>query len=58
MYIKEINIKTFGGIENKTYNFSDGLNVLFGANESGKSTVIAFIKYIFYGISGRKSEFK
>ena len=50
MYIKEINIKTFGGIENKTYNFSDGLNVLFGANESGKSTVIAFIKYIFYGI--------
>lgn len=58
MYIKEINIKTFGGIEDKTYNFSDGLNVLFGANESGKSTVIAFIKYIFYGISGRKSEFK
>ena len=58
MYIKEINIKTFGGIENKTYNFSDGLNVLFGANESGKSTVIAFIKYIFYGFSGRKSEFK
>lgn len=58
MYIKEINIKTFGGITDKTYIFSDGLNVLFGANESGKSTVIAFIKYIFYGISGRKNEFK
>lgn len=58
MYIKEVNIKTFGGIADKTYSFANGLNVLFGANESGKSTVIAFIKYIFYGISGRKNEFK
>lgn len=58
MYIKEINIKTFGGLCNKTLKFTNGLNVIYGANESGKSTVIAFIKYIFYGISGRKNEFK
>ena len=58
MYIKEINIKTFGGLCNKTVKFTNGLNVIYGANESGKSTVIAFIKYIFYGISGRKNEFK
>ena len=58
MYIKEINIKTFGGLCNKTIKFTNGLNVIYGANESGKSTVIAFIKYIFYGISGRKNEFK
>ena len=58
MYIKEINIRTFGGLCNKTLKFTNGLNVIYGANESGKSTVIAFIKYIFYGISGRKNEFK
>lgn len=58
MYIKEIDIQTFGGISNKKVEFSNGLNVIYGVNESGKSTVIAFVKFIFYGISGKKTDFR
>ncbi|UKI35560.1 MAG: ATP-binding protein [Clostridiales bacterium] len=58
MYIKEINIKTFGGIEDKTYNFSDGLNVLFGANESGKIDCYRVYKIHFFTEFLAKSEFK
>ena len=38
--IKKLTIKQFGGISNRTVNFSEGLNVLFGPNEAGKSTVV------------------
>lgn len=58
MYINELNIKSFGGIIDKKITFNNGMNVLYGENESGKSTVLAFIKFIFYGIANRKSDFK
>lgn len=54
MYIKNITIKSFGTLENKSFNFERGLNVLFGANESGKSTLLAFVVYMFYGTKIKK----
>ena len=54
MKIKELNISEFGGLKNKRLTFDDGMNIIYGENESGKSTVLLFIKFMFYGL-GRKS---
>ena len=53
MKINKIFIGAFGGLKNYTLSLNDGLNVIFGENENGKSTVMAFIKMMFYG-SGKK----
>ena len=49
MIIEKINIKSFGMITDMTLEFSDTINVIEGQNESGKSTIAAFIKYMLYG---------
>lgn len=54
MKIKEINIIQFGKLKDLTVSLSDGLNVVRGDNESGKSTLLAFIKFALYGV-GRKN---
>lgn len=54
MIIKEINIASFGGIKNLKITPDSGFNVIYGDNENGKSTVMAFIKMMFYG-NGRNS---
>ncbi len=54
MRIKRVNIAAFGGLKNKIIDFSDGFNVIYGENENGKTTVMSFIKMMFYG-SGRGS---
>jgi uncharacterized protein YhaN len=49
MVIKKIIIKSFGMITDMTLEFSDGVNVVEGQNEAGKSTIAAFINYMLYG---------
>ena len=49
MIIEKIVIKSFGIITDMTLEFSDKVNVIEGQNESGKSTIAAFIKYMLYG---------
>ena len=56
MYITDIFIEEFGGLTNKSISLGAGLNLLTGVNESGKSTLCAFIKYVFYGFSGSKEK--
>ena len=53
MYIKELYIKSFGALTDRKIELSRGLNVICGANESGKSTVASFIKFMLYGLSGK-----
>lgn len=55
MKINKIYISAFGKLKDFTLEFSDGLNVVYGNNEDGKSTVFAFIKSTFYG-TGRNSK--
>ena len=55
MYIKELNIKAFGPLTDRVIQFDRGLNVIEGENESGKSTLAMFIKFVFYGLSGKTS---
>ncbi len=41
---------TFGNLEKATLVPGDGLNVITAPNESGKSTWVAFLKAMFYGV--------
>ncbi len=54
MKIKELNINGFGKLKDKNIKFNEGINVIVGENESGKSTLLKFITSIFYGISKNK----
>ncbi len=56
MKINSCNIISFGKFKNYKIDFSDGFNIIFGQNEAGKSTVMAFIKMMFYGYSGKASD--
>ena len=49
MIIKKINIISFGGLKNFSLDLREGLNCIYGDNENGKTTVMAFIKMMFYG---------
>jgi energy-coupling factor transporter ATP-binding protein EcfA2 len=48
MKIKEISTRQFAGIKNRQMNFEDGLNIVVGENESGKSTMVEVIKQILF----------
>lgn len=48
MKIKNIKINSYGNLENKNIELSDNINLIYGKNESGKSTLLKFITNIFY----------
>ena len=50
MKIQKLNLKHFGKFTDKTIPLSDGVNILYGENESGKSTVHTFIRSMFFGL--------
>ena len=52
--IKNIKVNAYGNIENKDINLEEGINIIHGENESGKSTLLNYIISIFYGISRNK----
>ena len=56
MIIKRVNIIAFGGLKDKVISFDNGINVIYGENEAGKSTIQAFIKIWLYGMSSYKGK--
>lgn len=56
MKINSCNIASFGKFKNYKIDFSSGFNLIYGDNEAGKSTVMSFIKMMFYGNAGRVSD--
>lgn len=50
MIINEVNIGKFGKLENQKYQFAPRINVIYGANESGKSTLMQFLKAMLFGL--------
>ena len=54
MQIKNIKINNYGKIKNKDISFSNNINVIYGENEAGKSTLMHFIINSLYGISKNK----
>lgn len=55
MKIKNIKINSYGILKNKEINLENNINIIYGKNESGKSTLLNYIKNIFYGISKNKN---
>ena len=49
MKIKSLNIASFGGLKNKQIDFGDNFNIVYGNNENGKTTIMNFVKMMFYG---------
>ena len=43
MKIKNLSCTQFAGIRDKSLEFHDGVNLIYGKNESGKSTVVNLI---------------
>lgn len=48
MKIKQLRIEGFGKLVNQTYDLED-FTTFLGENEAGKSTILAFIKYMLFG---------
>ncbi len=50
MYITKLSVKDFGKFHNQEYQLQPGVNLIYGGNEAGKSTLQDFIIGMFYGI--------
>ena len=55
MKIESLKINGFGKLENKEIELKEGINIIKGKNESGKSTLLKFITSMFYGTSKNKN---
>ena len=54
MEINKIKINSYGKLKEKEINLNNGINIIYGKNEAGKSTLLKFIINTFYGISKNK----
>ena len=54
MKINKLKINSYGKLQNREINFNDKINIIYGENESGKSTLLKFILNSFYGTSKNK----
>ena len=44
MRLLELHIDGFGKFHDRTISFNDGINIIYGKNEAGKSTLHTFIR--------------
>jgi len=56
MKLIKVDVENFGTLSNFKYDFNDRLNIIKEENGFGKSTLAAFIKAMFYGLSNSKSQ--
>ena len=56
VFIKEIHIISFGKFEDKKIRFDENFNLIYGKNETGKSTVTNFIEGLLYGFDEGKNK--
>lgn len=55
MKIKKIKINNYGTLKQKEINLENNINIIYGKNETGKSTLLNFLRTTFYGISKNKN---
>lgn len=50
MRLRELKIKNFGKFNQQSILLKDGINIIYGENESGKSTIHLFIRSMLFGL--------
>lgn len=55
MRIDNLKINGFGKLKNKSIDLKRGINIIYGENESGKSSSLKFISSMLYGASKNKN---
>lgn len=55
MKINYLKINQFGKLKNKEIKLENNINLIYGKNESGKTTLLKFISSMFYGVSKNKN---
>lgn len=58
MKIKSIDMINFGKFTNYHLDFESGFNLIYGLNESGKSTIHAFIAFVLFGVNKQNTKRK
>src|SRR6056297_2269157 len=56
MNIKKIKIDAFGKFIDSKIKFKEGINIIYGDNEKGKSTIHKFIEIMLFGINPSKKD--
>ncbi len=46
MIIRRLNLHPFAGVSNSNFEFQPGINVVFGPNEAGKSTLVNALRTV------------
>lgn len=55
MRIESLHIDRFGKLCDFDLTLEEGLTLIYGRNESGKSTVMAFLRAMLYGLNGKSA---
>ena len=55
MKIRSLFVESFGKLKNQRIDFSTGINVITGENESGKSSLARFIRFMLYGFTSPRN---
>lgn len=50
MILNKLLLKSFGKFQNREIVLKEGINVVYGENESGKSTMHTFLRAMFFGL--------
>lgn len=56
MIIEKIEIDSFASHRGVSIDLAEGLNLIEGSNESGKSSIADFIKFVLYGAGGKAAD--
>lgn len=54
MIIKELYLKKFGKFKNTSLMLEPGINLIYGDNEAGKTTVHAFVRAMLFGLERKR----
>lgn len=56
MIINKLNIISFGWLKDKVIELTDNVNLIYGENEKGKSTIQNFIRIWLYGMNSKRTK--
>lgn len=56
MEIQELHLKHYGKFEDHRIRLRPGINIIYGGNETGKTTIHSFIRAMFFGLNRAKGK--